>query len=185
MRTDQTLARTLHDIGAAAWFGGALMGVVGLDGAAAATPDDRTRLRAADAGWQAWQPWKTAAIASHVAGSLALLWGNKGRLAGQRGAMAVNLAKTGVFAAALGADVYAAWLGREVARQPAGRPAGEADESSELSAAPEDTRRRLRVVQWVVPALTGLNIVLAARMGEQQRPTNVVAGLAQRLRRRA
>jgi hypothetical protein len=34
--TDQTFARTLHDLGAAAWFGGALMGAVGLQGASSA-----------------------------------------------------------------------------------------------------------------------------------------------------
>jgi len=33
--TDNTVARTLHDLGLAAWFGGSLMGAVGLNGAAA------------------------------------------------------------------------------------------------------------------------------------------------------
>lgn len=83
MRSDQTVARTLHDLGAAG-FGGALMGAVGLHGASSAMSEDADRVRVADGGWQRWQPWKTAAIATHVAGSLALLWGNKGRLAGQQ-----------------------------------------------------------------------------------------------------
>jgi uncharacterized membrane protein len=179
--TDQTFARTLHDLGAAAWFGGALMGAVGLHGASSAMDDSADRVRVADVGWQRWQPWKTAAIAAHVAGSLSLLWGNKGRLSTQHGAMTTNLLKTGVFAAALGADLYAAALGRRIAQQqPA--PVGSAVEPT--AETPEElaaTQRQLRAVQWAVPALTGLNIALGAKMGEQQRPTSVMAGVVERL----
>jgi hypothetical protein len=35
MAEDNTVARSLHDLGLAAWFGGSLMGAVGLNGAAA------------------------------------------------------------------------------------------------------------------------------------------------------
>jgi hypothetical protein len=34
MAQDNTVARSLHDLGLAAWFGGSLMGAVGLNGAA-------------------------------------------------------------------------------------------------------------------------------------------------------
>jgi hypothetical protein len=197
--SDQTFARTLHDLGAAAWFGGALMGAVGLQGAAAALPDDVERVRVADLGWQQWQPWKTAAIATHVLGSVSLLWGNKGRLAGQRGAMTTNIAKTGVFVAALGADLYAVSLGRRVAQYqsaPEGQAQSATDEQAALEASGagpgadaaeelDDTHRRLRAVQWAVPALTGLNIALAAKMGEQQRPANLISGFLERLDPRA
>ena len=46
MTTRNTVLRTLHDAGAAAWFGGSLMGAVGLNGAAAhaQNPAERTRL---------------------------------------------------------------------------------------------------------------------------------------------
>ena len=33
MAQDNTLARSLHDLGLATWFGGSLMGAVGLNGA--------------------------------------------------------------------------------------------------------------------------------------------------------
>jgi hypothetical protein len=179
--SDQTFARTLHDLGAAAWFGGALMGAVGLHGASSAMSESVERVRVADVGWQKWQPWKTAAIATHVAGSLSLLWGNKGRLSVQRGAMTTNIVKTGVFAAALGVDLYAAALGRRIAEQ---QPAS-VDSAVEPSAGtPEElaaTQRQLRAVQWAVPALTGLNIAVGAKMGEQQRPTSAVSGVVERL----
>ena len=170
MSTDQTLARTLHDLGAAAWFGGALMGPVALRNAAEAPDATSTEVAVRDRGWSAWQPWKVAAIGAHVAGSVGLLWGNKGRLAGQRGAMGVNLTKTGVFAAALGADVAAAKLGERYAREASG------------DAATDDaTPTALLAAQWATALLTGMNVALGSKMGEQQRPGNVLSGVAARL----
>ena len=185
MPSDQTIARSLHDLGAAAWFGGSLMAVTALPAASRAVPDPRERMLVADAGWQAWRPWRAAMLAAHVAGSLSLLWGNKGRLAAQEGAMTVNLAKTGVTLAALAADVYAAMLGRRIgAHQPVAV-------TSELEPSPETPdevaalQRKLRMVQWTVPVLTGANLVLSAKMGEQQRPVNVATGLLSRVALRA
>ncbi len=40
--TRNTVIRSLHDVGLAAWFGGALMGAVGVNGATAASPGNRT-----------------------------------------------------------------------------------------------------------------------------------------------
>ena len=45
-----TEARTMHDLGSAAWFGGSLAGAVGIDGAAADVPDEKLRLVVANAG---------------------------------------------------------------------------------------------------------------------------------------
>lgn len=171
MSTDQTLARTLHDLGAAAWFGGALMGPIALRSAAQGPSTDDGSVAVRDHGWQAWQPWKTVAIGAHVVGSLGLLWGNKGRLSGQRGAMGVNLVKTGVFAAALGADVTAAKLGERYAREHAHDDGGTTD----------GTPSALRAAQLATATLTGANVALGAKMGEQQRPSNVLAGVAGRL----
>jgi hypothetical protein len=38
------------------------------------------------------------------------------------------------------------------------------------------------LLQWVILALTGAVLVVNARMGEQQRPTQVTGGLLGRLR---
>lgn len=180
MNSEQTLARSMHDLGAAAWFGGALMGAVGLHGGSGAV-GDADSIRVASEGWRAWQPWKTAGLAAHVAGSVSLLWGNKSRLAAQRGAMTVNLVKTGVFLAALGADLYAASLGRSIAEEEPKDVSSAVEPDAQTADEVADTQRRLRIVQWVVPALTGANIVLGAKMGEQQRPTNVRRGFLERL----
>ncbi len=49
MSERNTLLRSMHDVGAAAWFGGSLMGAVGLNGAASdvAHPAERARVSAA------------------------------------------------------------------------------------------------------------------------------------------
>jgi hypothetical protein len=54
--TDNTVARTLHDLGLAAWFGGSLMGATGVNGAAAVVQDPTQRLRVANTGWARWTP---------------------------------------------------------------------------------------------------------------------------------
>jgi hypothetical protein len=42
-------------------------------------------------------------------------------------------------------------------------------------------QRQLKVLQWVIPALTGSMIVVTSWAGEQQRPTAVVTGVLRRL----
>src|SRR5689334_6635776 len=56
MSKTNTIARSLNDLGLAAWFGGSLMGAVGLNeaGARAARPTEVTAV--AGQGWSAWTP---------------------------------------------------------------------------------------------------------------------------------
>ena len=61
--TDNAVARTLHDVGLAAWFGGSLMGAAGVNGAAAVVEDPTQRLRVADSGWARWTSLGTTASA--------------------------------------------------------------------------------------------------------------------------
>ena len=77
--SDNTVARTLHDLGLAAWFGGSLMGATGVNGAAAVVEDPTQRLRVANSGWARWTPLNLAGIAAHLA-----RWGDPDR--GQQGA---------------------------------------------------------------------------------------------------
>ena len=51
MSERNTVVRSLHDLGLAAWFGGSLAGAVGFNGAAADVPDEKLRLRVANAAW--------------------------------------------------------------------------------------------------------------------------------------
>jgi hypothetical protein len=42
-------------------------------------------------------------------------------------------------------------------------------------------QQQLKFLQWGIPILTGAMLVVNARMGEQQRPTQVSSGLFRRL----
>ena len=62
MSTRNTVIRSLHDLGAAAWFGGSLMGAIGVNGAASAVREPQDRARVASVGWAKWSPVNAAAI---------------------------------------------------------------------------------------------------------------------------
>jgi uncharacterized membrane protein len=181
MAETNVLARTMHDLGAAVWTGGSLMGAVGLNGASAQVSDASERTKVASAGWQKWTPVNLAAIAAHLAGGIGLVLGNKGRLMTQRGAMAANLAKTGLTIGALAATAYSRALGQKIID--AGPvPARSGVEPNGQT--PQETARaqkQLGFLQWAIPAMTAGVVVLSAVMGEQQRPTSVARGLVARL----
>ena len=181
MAAPNTVARSLHEIGLAAWFGGSLMGAVGLNGAAAEVEGKEQRARVANAGWSRWTPVNLGAIGAHLAGAALLTLGNKSRVAGQKGVATASIAKTGVTAAALAATAWSRALGQKVIS--AGDVPVEGGTTPAAETPPEvaGAQRKLAVLQWAVPALTGLLLVADALMGEQQRPSEVASGLAQRL----
>jgi hypothetical protein len=184
MAADNTVSRSLHDLGLATWFGGSLMGAVGLNGAAAEVEEPKQRLRVANSGWNRWTPVNLAGIAAHVAGGAVLLGANKGRLASQQGVAQATVVKTALTGAALAATAWSRALGAKLEEAGEVPVEGGTDPSGDT---PEDTakaQRQLKVLQWVIPALTGAVLVLNARMGEQQRPAQVTGGLLGRLRPR-
>ena len=182
MTADNTVSRSLHDLGLATWFGGSLMGAVGLNGAAADVEEPRQRLRVANAGWNRWTPVNLAGIAAHLAGGAVLLGANKGRVASQQGVAQATVVKTALTGAALAATAWSRALGAKLDQADEVPVEGGTDPSIDT---PEDVakaQRQLKVLQWVIPALTGAVLVLNARMGEQQRPAQVTGGLLGRLR---
>src|SRR3954454_2033817 len=98
-----TLTRSLHDVGLAAWFGGTLANAVALNPASSRASDPSSTGAVANVGWDRWTPVNAAAIGAHLAGSVGQLVGNKGRIAGQQGVASMSVAKTTLTAAALGA----------------------------------------------------------------------------------
>lgn len=176
-----TVARSLHDIGLAAWFGGSLMGAVGVNGAAADVDDPRARTKVAAAGWARWTPVNLAAIGAHLVGAAKLTKENKGRIALQKGVASSSAAKTVLTAAALGATAYSRLLGEKVMRHDDAPTAGG---TAPLPSTPPEVaqaQKQLKALQWAIPALTGGLIVNSALAGEQQRPTEVLKGGAKRL----
>jgi len=184
MAQDNTVARSLHDLGLAAWFGGSLMGAVGLNGAAGAVEPADQRLRVANAGWARWTPVNLAGIAAHVVGGAVLLVANKGRVAGQRGVATATVAKTALTGLALVATGYSRALGAKLQRVGDAPVEGGTTPAEDSPDQVASVQRQLNVLQWVIPGLTGATMVLNAQMGEQQRPTNVATGMLQGVRSR-
>ena len=180
MSSRNTLVRSLHDVGLASWFGGSLMGAIGLNGAAQEVADEKERTLVASAGWARWTPVAAASIGAHLIGGAALLVANRRRVAGQAGVTANSVVKTVVTGAAMAATAYSGVLGAKVAQ--AGRvPAEGGVVPNEQT--PDDVARaqqQLRLVQWAIPALTGVLLVLTAQQGEQQKPEEIAAGTAKR-----
>ncbi len=176
-----TVSRSLHDLGLAAWFGGTLANAIALNPAAAAaqTPSDTGAV--ANVGWDRWTPVNAAAIGAHIVGSLGQIAGNKGRIQAQEGVATMALAKTGLTAAALGITAYSRVLGRKVSEHTR-VPAESGTEPA--AATPPDVaaaQRQLRMLQWAVPAVTGALVVISAFAGEQERASEVKKGVVQRI----
>ncbi|HEX8863786.1 MAG TPA: hypothetical protein VGC06_32735 [Actinomycetes bacterium] len=184
MAVDNTVARSLHDVGLAAWFGGSLMGAVGLNRVAGAAKEPRQRLEVANKGWAAWTPVNLAGIGAHLAGDAVLLAANKGRLASQPGVGRAAAVKTALTAAALVTTAYSRALGRKLEQANAAPVQDATTPADETPAEVARPQRQLQALQWIIPALTGAMLVVNARMGEQQRPAQVAGGLLGRLQRR-
>jgi hypothetical protein len=103
-------------------------------------------------------------------------------VAAQQGAGANTGLKTAITLAAMGVTAYAGIEGAKLGKNsPA--PAQGATEPS--AATPHDVaqaQRRLKVLQWSIPALTGVLLVLTAQQGEQQKPSQIAKGLLQSVR---
>ena len=190
MAESNKLARSMHDTGLAAWFGGSLFGVLGLNGATQELREPRERTRIANAAWGRWTPYNLAAIAVHLLGGAQVVRGNTSRIVAQKGVAGATSLKLSLTVAALGATAYARKLGQDLMDAEAAantEPGGQL--SSESATEPADTappeaqsaQRQLRYAQWSIPALTGGLIILQAIQGEQQRPSQVARGLLARL----
>jgi hypothetical protein len=167
MSNRTTMLAIIHDVGLAAWFGGAWMGAIGLNGATIEVDDHTQRTRVANAGWFRWAPIAGAALLGHVASAYALgrlLPTPQGRDRGSAGkrrfrtvvtlAAMISTAETGISGQRVvrGGDVPVATATRPIAATP-----------PEVAAA----QRRLRVAQWLVPTFTGAIFVLEALQREQ------------------
>ena len=173
-----TVIRSLHDVGAAAWFGGSLMGAVALNGASKDVSNPLERAKVASSGWARWAPFSAAAIAAHLAGGAGLLLAHRDRVTGQAGVGANTAAKAALTAAALATTAYSGVLGAKLAKT-AGDDTYTEGGTTPGDATPDDVaaiQQRLRILQWATPALTGVMIVLGAQQGEQQRPQERVRG---------
>ena len=176
-----TVLRSLHDVGLAAWFGGTLANAVALNPATSQPRSDHEKGQVANVGWDRWTPVNAAAIGAHIAGASGLLLANRNRVARQQGVGTMTIVKTVLTGAALGITAYSRFLGRKVSER-TDVPVASATEPAQDT--PQDVacaQQQLQLLQWAVPALTGALVVLSSLAGEQQRPSEVTRGLRRRI----
>lgn len=181
MSDRNTLAHVMHDAGLAAWFGGSLMGAIGVNGAAADVDDPRQRARVANAGWNRWTPVNAAAIAMHLIGGAQILRANKGRTATQRGVLGNTVVKTALTGGALAATAYARYLGKKVAAAGDVPVAGGTEPTAATPPEAAHAQKQLKTLQWTIPGLTGAVLASSALHEEQQRPAQVAMGMLKRV----
>ena len=184
MNTRNTVIRSLHDVGAAAWFGGSLMGAIGLNGASQIVADPTDRTTVASTGWARWAPFSATAIGAHLAGGVGLLLANRDRVQIQAGVRTNTAVKTALTAIALGTTAYSGVLGAKIAN--AGKVPAESGVLPSAGTPPQvvTAQQQLRALQWATPALTAVIIALGAQQGEQQRPQEITKGVGRTLTRR-
>lgn len=174
------MIRSMHDLGLATWFGGSLMGAVGLNGATAQAKDPQERLRLSSQGWARWAPVQAAAIGVHGIGGLGLIVANRSRLSHDSGSASNSKIKTVLTVAAAGLTLYSGIQGKKLSDQQEQGATGATEPRPGASAELADAQRSLQALQWAIPAVTGVLVVLAAQQGEQQRQT---LGLLDKVRR--
>jgi hypothetical protein len=89
--------------------------------------------------------------------------------------------KTSLTVLALGATAWARALGAKLDQAGEVPAKGSTDPSGDT---PEDVakaQQQLKFLQWGIPILTGAILIVNARMGEQQRPTQASGGMFRRL----
>ncbi|UKA49824.1 hypothetical protein LFT48_20740 [Arthrobacter sp. FW305-123] len=171
------VARSIHDLTAAAWFGGSLMGAIGLNGAAAEAKDPTERTRLSSKGWGKWAPVQTAAFAGHLAADLAIAWENKGRIAKQDSVASNTIYKTVVTLAGAAVTLYAGVVGKKVDELSEEGAEGATEPRAGASDELKSAQTQLKALQWAIPAFAAWVIILGAKHGEMQRPKNILKGL--------
>ncbi|MER5886736.1 hypothetical protein ABT160_23170 [Streptomyces sp. NPDC001941] len=176
MTERNTFLRSAHDLGLAAWFGGSLMGAIGLNGAAEEEGvTDVGTARIASAGWAKWAPLGAVAMGAHLLGGSGVLLANRDRVRNQKGVAASTATKTLLTGAAMAATAYTRVLGKKVDLATSEKQ--EDQETAEnVPVTTQQAQKQLALMQWVVPALTAGLVVLNALHGEQQRPSQELRG---------
>ena len=173
-----TLSRSLHDVGLAAWFGGTLANAVSLNAAAGEAGTASRTGAVANEGWNRWTPVNAIAIGAHLVGSIGQIGGNKERMAQQQGVAAMSTAKTALTVAALAVTGYSRVLGQRVNAAGAVPSRFGTKPTKRTRADVAAAQEQLDRLQWVIPALTGALVAISSYAGEQQRPGEVARGMA-------
>lgn len=191
MSTDDSnvLAQAVHDLGAALWFGGSVMGAAGVNKAGNDLRDEMDKIRVAGSAWQRFAPAQWAGIAAVLLAGARLTQESSSRLAAQHGWARAGGTKAAVAVAGAAATAYAAYSGQKVGQlaeqaQQSGQPLGVQDANTPAAQTPPELamwQQRNRMAQYAVPLLSGANIVLNAYLVQTYRPGAAARGIVRRV----
>ena len=191
MSTDDShvLAQAVHDLGAALWFGGAVMGVAGVNKSGNDLRDPIDKVRVAESAWQRFAPVEWAGIAAVLGAGSQLTRASSGRLAAQHGWARAGGTKAAVAVAGAAATAFAAYSGRKIGQlteqaTAAGRSVDVQDASTPNAQTPPELatwQQRQRISQYLVPLLSGANVVLNAYLVQTYRPGATARGLVRKV----
>jgi putative hemolysin len=191
-RTDShAVAQATHDLGSALWFGGAVMGAVGVNRSGEELSEGIDRIRVAKAAWRRFAPLEWAGIGAASLAGLQLTRAGTRRIALQKGFGTVTAAKAATMALGTAATAYAAYCGNRIGKlaeraNEEGAKVEVKDATMPTSDTPEQIatwQRRQQVAQYAVPALAGANIAFGAYLSQSFRPGATAQGVWRRLRR--
>ena len=93
------------------------------------------------------------------------------------GGCSARLVLTG---AALGATAWSGALGKKLSQYDGASVEGGTEPAPETPAEVAKAQQQLKVLQWLIPGLTGGIVVLTSVHGEQQRPSQQLPGILQK-----
>jgi uncharacterized membrane protein len=183
------LAQAVHDLGAALWFGGAVMGVAGVNKSGNDLRDPIDKVRVAESAWQRFAPAQWAGVAGVLVAGSQLTRASKGRLATQHGWARAGAVKAAVAVAGAAATAFAAYSGQKVGQlteqaAAAGRTVDVQDASTPSAQTPGELaswQKRQKASQYLVPLASGANIALNSYLVQTSRPGATARGLARTL----
>ncbi|MCM0677180.1 hypothetical protein NCC78_21165 [Micromonospora phytophila] len=185
----QALPQTLHDLGAALWFGGSVMGVAGVNKSGNDLRDGMDKIRVAASAWNRFAPAQWLGITAVLAAGSQLTRGSMGRMLAQQPFARAGMAKAAVAVVGTAATAYAAYSGRKIGElaeraHQRGEQVDVQDATLPNAQTPVEVaawQRRQRVAQYLVPVLSGANIALGSYLEQQYRPTATARGVLDRL----
>jgi uncharacterized membrane protein len=185
---NHAVAQAVHDLGAAMWFGGSVMGI-GVNQSGRDISQGIDRIRAPQSVWRRFGPMEWAGIAATMLAGMQLTRASSGRLAMQRSFGSVGAMKAGVVALGALATAYATYCGNRISslaekQQEQGEKVEVTDATTPAPSTSEQIatwQRRHRVAQYTVPVLAGSNIVFGSYLVQSYRPGSTIRGMMRRL----
>ena len=123
---------------------------------------------------QALLKWPT--LPALTIGGFGLILANRDRVSSQDGVGANTVAKTVLTVAAVGATLCSGMLGAHLSAEDPDHVTSGTIPSSSTPDRTANRQQPLRILQWVIPLLTGAIIILGAQQGEQQKAGQVWMG---------